>query len=174
VEVLFATGMRVGELAKISTTDVSRRDGTIVVNGKGRKQRLAFLVDARSKQALSEYWDVRARVGGTSEALFTDARGRAVSIQTLSSVVSSLASASGIARRTTPHMLRHSIATMLLANGADIRVVQEFLGHASIVTTQRYTYVSKEGLRASLKATHPNLAQTRNRKRAARPGLAVA
>lgn len=161
VEVLFATGLRVGELVKLNIHDVSVSEGTLVVNGKGRRQRLAMLVDSRSRRALTSYIACRAHRKGTTEALFVNARGGALSTQAVASLVTSLAVIANVRRRVTPHMLRHSVATLLLANGADLRVVQEFLGHASITTTQRYTHVSKEDLRMRLLDTHPNLLQTR-------------
>jgi integrase/recombinase XerD len=89
--------------------------------------------------------------------LFLNARGQRLSTQGISGVLTRLREEAGIQRHITPHMLRHTVATLLLRNGADIRVVQEFLGHASIATTQRYTHITKEHLIGVLRKYHPSL-----------------
>ena len=161
LELLFATGLRIGELVRLALPDVSPEHEALVVNGKGGKQRLAFLVDPRSRKILTRFMTRRKSFGAETESLFVNARHRSLSVQAAAAIVRNSGEAAGIIRRVTPHMLRHSVATMLLTNGANLRIVQEFLGHASIVTTQRYTHVSKETLRASLLDTHPNLLQIR-------------
>ncbi len=157
VELMFATGMRVGEVASLTTADFLEEQRAVVVRGKGDRQRLAFLVDDRSYGVMKRYTASRRRVATNCRALFVNVFSCPLSAQGAAGVVSALARRAGIARRVTPHMLRHSVATLLLSNGADIRIVQEFLGHASISTTQRYTHVSKEHLLSKLKVTHPNL-----------------
>jgi integrase/recombinase XerD len=157
IELAFATGLRVGEVATLRVDDLLAEDRSIIVNGKGDRQRLAFLVDDRSYAAVGRYRAQRARVPGTCSALFVNVFGCPLSTQGIANLVSALATRAGIERRVTPHMLRHTIATLLLRNGADIRIVQEFLGHASISTTQRYTHVAKEHLLAKLRTTHPNI-----------------
>lgn len=161
LELLFATGLRVGELAQLTLPDVSPTHDALVVNGKGGKQRIALLVDPRSRKILAHYIACRRSFGAETESLFVNVCHRPLSVQAAAGIVKNGGEAAGIRRRVTPHMLRHSVATMLLTNGANLRIVQEFLGHASIVTTQRYTHVSKETLRASLLDTHPNLLQIR-------------
>lgn len=157
VELMFATGMRVGEVASLTQSDVLVSERAIIVRGKGDRQRLAFLVDDRSYRALHDYLTRRACQPSTCPALFVNAFRGPLSTQGIANIVGQLAAEAGIERRVTPHMLRHTVATLLLTNGADIRIVQEFLGHASISTTQRYTHVSKEHLLTKLKCTHPNL-----------------
>lgn len=155
VELLFGTGVRVGELVAITLDDISPEQRTIVIRGKGRRQRLAFLLEPQSLGALQTYLRARSRLAVDARALFVNRAGRQLSPHGVAVVLRQLATLAGIARRVTPHMLRHTIATLLLRNGADLRVVQEFLGHASIVMTQRYTQVSKEQLIRSLETYHP-------------------
>ncbi len=166
VELMFATGMRVGEVAQLTAEDLLEDKRSVVVKGKGERHRLAFLIDDRSRDVLLRY--TQAREGLAScRALFLNVFGCPLSPRGIARVIANLARRAGITRRVTPHMLRHTIATLLLSNGADIRIVQEFLGHSSISTTQRYTHVSKEHLVARLKLTHPNLAPVGDRGSAA-------
>jgi site-specific recombinase XerD len=101
--------------------------------------------------------EMRARVGTDSPALFVNASGGRLSTQGITNVIARLRREARIKRHVTPHMLRHTVATLLLKNGVDIRVVQEFLGHASIATTQRYTHVTKEHMVRVLRKRHPSL-----------------
>jgi site-specific recombinase XerD len=155
VEVLLATGIRVGELVLLRVTDWSEATGAFTIQGKGSRQRLALLPDTRSRDLLGAYLAKRQTIGVDHGSLFVNVFGGKLSTQGAANVVSGLATAAGLERRVTPHMLRHTVATMLLRNGADIRVVQEFLGHASIATTQRYTQITKEHLAATLEKFHP-------------------
>lgn len=156
MEVLFATGIRVGELVGLNLKDWREEDASFVVSGKGSRQRLAFLPDDRSLKAVRLYCSSRRAVVNDNEALFLNAAGRRISTQGIARMLKQYAKTAGIVVKVTPHMIRHTVATLLLRFGADIRVVQEVLGHASISTTQRYTYVSKEHLLSTLRARHPN------------------
>jgi integrase/recombinase XerC len=154
-ELLYSTGMRVSELAglKVSDIDFSRR--LVRVMGKGSKERM--LPYGQSAQQAIEAW---IRLGrpkvdlGESDSLLLNSRGKKVGVRQLYSVV-----ANELAKTPTgasgPHTLRHSAATHLLDHGADLRAVQEILGHASLGTTQIYTHVSIERLRASFEQAHP-------------------
>ena len=156
IEILFATGMRVGELVSLRLQDWRAEDASLVVSGKGSRQRLALLPDDRSIKAVEIYLLRRRAVELGHDGLLVNAAGRRISTQGIARVLAATAKAAGVGIRVTPHMIRHTVATLLLRYGADIRVVQEVLGHASIATTQRYTHVSKEHLLATLRARHPS------------------
>ena len=157
VDLLFATGMRVGEVSALDVRDFLVHDGVFKVQGKGGRNRLAFAVDAETLRIQQQHVDARARMEPESPALFLNAAGRRLSTQGISKALAELRKAAGIDRHVTPHMLRHTVATLLLRNGADIRVVQEFLGHSSIATTQRYTHIAKEHLVGVLQKHHPSV-----------------
>ena len=156
VEMLFATGLRVGELAAIDMVDFISDETAFRIRGKGRKERLAFIVDRVASKTHRDYLRARRARATESSALFVNASGTRLSTQGIANVIKRLQVDSRVSRHVTPHMLRHTVATLLLRNGTDIRVVQEFLGHASIATTQRYTHVAKEHLINELQARHPS------------------
>jgi integrase/recombinase XerC len=157
LDLLFATGIRVGEAAAL-TLDSFIEDGkTLNVQGKGRRPRLAFLVDPRSVDLQTLYRATRQSIPATTDSLFLNAFGTPLSTQGMANVLKTLRDQTNLTRHVTPHMIRHTVATLLLRNGADIRVVQEFLGHASIATTQRYTHITKQHLLDALRANHPVL-----------------
>lgn len=157
IEVLFATGIRVGELTSLTIRDIDIEGRQFVINGKGSRQRVARLVDDYSHEALVSYRDLRLSLLSTTDAFFLNLFGGRLSAQGVAYNLSRLATAAGIEKHVTPHMLRHTIATLLLRQGADLRVVQEFLGHSCITTTQRYTHISQEHLEQALRVCHPNL-----------------
>ena len=157
VDLLFATGLRVGEVSKLDLRDFDLQEAVFKVHGKGGRTRLAFAVDSRTRQLQREHLNLRLRINTVNSALFLNASGKRLSTQGIANVIGSLRRQAGIERHVTPHMLRHTVATLLLRNGVDVRVVQEFLGHASIVTTQRYTHVTKEHLVGVLRKHHPSL-----------------
>ena len=156
VDVLFATGMRVGEVSALDTQDFLLQEAMFRVQGKGGRDRLAFAVDDATLQIQWEHLQARTKIITTSAALFLNASGSRLSTQGIANVIAQLREQAGIERHVTPHMLRHTVATLLLRNGVDIRIVQEFLGHASIATTQRYTHITKEHMIAVLRKRHPS------------------
>lgn len=163
VETLYGTGMRISELASLSLRDVDLHDGYLRVIGKGDKERIVPILGVAA-EALGQWIDVdgrgamipvRWRRRSDEEAVFLNQRGGRLSRQGIWLIVRALGDAVGLGDRLTPHVLRHSCATHLLDHGADIRVVQELLGHASIGTTQVYTKVSDDRLVAAWRLAHP-------------------
>ena len=157
VELLYATGIRVGELAGLDVDDLDPDRRTLRVLGKGNKERT---VPYGLPAALAvDDWLRRGRPALATEtsgpALFLGARGKRVDQRQVRSVVHDLLEALGDTAATGPHALRHSAATHLLDGGADLRAVQEILGHSSLATTQIYTHVSVERLRQSYQQAHP-------------------
>jgi integrase/recombinase XerD len=157
VDLLFATGIRVGEASALDIGDFSVREAAFRVQGKGGRDRLAFIVGEETIRIQRAHLEARGSIKTESPSLFINASGRRLSTQGITNVIARLRREARIKRHVTPHMLRHTVATLLLRNGVDIRVVQEFLGHASIATTQRYTHVTKEHMVRVLRKRHPSL-----------------
>jgi site-specific recombinase XerD len=157
IDLLFATGIRVGEASALDIRDFFVREAAFRVQGKGGRDRLAFVVDEETVRIQRAHLEARESIKTESSALFINASGRRLSTQGITNVIARLRKGARIKRHVTPHMLRHTVATLLLRNGLDIRVVQEFLGHASIATTQRYTHVTKEHMVRELRKRHPSL-----------------
>ncbi len=157
VDLLFATGMRVGEVSSLNVDDFSVTELMFRVHGKGGRGRLAYVVDDQTILIQKQHLEARTQLVSESPALFLNAAGERLSTQGIANIIAQFRRDAGIERHITPHMLRHTVATLLLRNGMDIRVVQEFLGHASIATTQRYTHVVKEHLIKELRKHHPSL-----------------
>jgi site-specific recombinase XerD len=149
--------MRVGEASSLDVEDFLTEEGVFRVQGKGGRDRLAFVVDKESIHIQREYLKARARIKIEHSALFLNFSAGRLSTQGIAKLIAQVRRQAKIERHITPHMLRHTVATLLLRNGADIRVVQEFLGHTSIVTTQRYTHITKEHLIKALRKHHPSL-----------------
>lgn len=164
VDLLFATGIRVGEASALDIRDFFVREAAYRVQGKGGRDRLAFIVDEETVAIQRAHLEARGSIKTESPSLFINASGHRLSTQGITNVIARVRRAARIKRHVTPHMLRHTVATLLLRNDVDIRVVQEFLGHASIATTQRYTHVTKEHLVRVLRKRHPSL-NLRARKR---------
>ena len=165
LELLYAGGLRISELVGLDLGDVDLYDGLVRVLGKGNKERVAPL-GRTAREAVGDYLTTgrpelagRLRAGtarsATTSALFLNARGGRLTRQGAWLIVRAAGERAGLQGRLFPHVLRHSCATHMLDRGADIRVVQELLGHASLSTTQVYTKVSPERLRAVYDAAHP-------------------
>jgi site-specific recombinase XerD len=157
IDLLFATGIRVGEASALNVEDFLLTESVFRVQGKGGRDRLAFVVDKKTVRIQLEHLEARSQILTDSRALFLNSAGQRLSTQGMANIISQFRRDAGIERNVTPHMLRHTVATLLLRNGVDIRVVQEFLGHASIATTQRYTHIAKEHLIGVLRKHHPSL-----------------
>jgi integrase/recombinase XerC len=172
LELLYACGLRVAECCGLDLEDVDRRHGTVRVLGKGNRERMIPVGDA-ALAALDHYLEGRgaylggrgANLGGrganlagrgaAAGPLFRNPRGERLTTRSVHRIVGRRARAAGIARRVTPHTLRHTFATHLLGEGADLRLIQELLGHRRLSTTQRYTHVSPEHLMKVYDAAHP-------------------
>ena len=157
VDLLFATGMRVGEASALDINDFNLVESVFRIKGKGGRHRLAFIVDKETIRIQRDHLELRALFESESKALFINAARERLSTQGIANVITAFRQEAGLERNITPHMLRHTVATLLLRNGVDIRVVQEFLGHASIATTQRYTHIAKDHLIGVLRKHHPSL-----------------
>jgi integrase/recombinase XerD len=169
LETLYATGMRISELAGLRLGDLDLGRGLAVAYGKGSKERLVP-VGSHAVSALEAWLGSQGRSAMAparwarrvdAEAVFISTRGRRMSRQAVWQVVRTAATKVKLEDRVSPHVLRHSCATHLLEHGADIRVVQELLGHATITTTQVYTKVSPELLRRVYEQAHPRALVTR-------------
>jgi integrase/recombinase XerD len=158
LELLYGTGARISEVVGLAVDDVSRGDGLVRLAGKGGKQRIVP-VGSYAAAAVDAYL-VRGRPslvasGRGGAALFLNARGGSLSRQSAWAVLRAAAGRAGLTAKVSPHTLRHSFATHLLDGGADVRVVQELLGHASVTTTQIYTLVTVDRLREVYASAHP-------------------
>jgi integrase/recombinase XerD len=157
LELLYASGMRVSELIALNLGDVDREDGFVRCFGKGHKERLIpiyrqaalfveeYLKEGRPSLARSE----------EEKALFLNRRGERLTRQGFWQILKGYAKAAELGEQITPHTLRHSFATHMLSGGADLRSVQELLGHANISTTQVYTHLTSEHLRRTFEKSHP-------------------
>lgn len=157
LDLLFATGMRVGEASALDINDFNVMESVFRIKGKGGRHRLAYIVDKETIRIQRSHLELRASFESESKALFINAARERLSTQGIANVITAFRQEAGLERNITPHMLRHTVATLLLRSGVDIRVVQEFLGHASIATTQRYTHVAKDHLIGVLRKHHPSL-----------------
>lgn len=156
LELLYGTGARITEALALEVDAVAGGEDIIRLSGKGNKQRLVP-VGRPAREAVSDYL-VRARPAfsrGKTHSLFLNTRGGALSRQSAWAVLQATVERAGIKKKVSPHTLRHSFATHLLEGGADVRTVQELLGHSSVTTTQIYTHVSADSLREVWQVSHP-------------------
>ena len=155
LELMYACGLRVSEVVGLDISNLRFADAVVRVMGKGRKERLVPLGRIAAK-ALENYLEKRQKAGaGAGDALFLNARGGRLSTRAVSSMVKKYGLVAGLQKPLTPHAVRHSFATHLLQNGADLRVIQELLGHSSLSTTQRYTHIDVKRLLEVYDKAHP-------------------
>ena len=151
IELLYASGLRVAEGCGLDVDDLDEARRTVRVTGKGDKERVVP-VGETALEALAAHLALRGRQRGP---LFQNARGDRLTTRSAHRIVKRLARRAGLGQRVTPHTLRHSFATHMLGEGADLRLIQELLGHSRLSTTQRYTHVSAEHLMRVYDAAHP-------------------
>lgn len=160
MEVLYATGMRNSELCGLNLGDINLEENEIKVFGKGSKERIV-LISNRARDFLKNYiTKIRPQLsedagGGENAPVFINTSGCRINQRSIYRLIEGCAHKAGLSRKISPHTLRHSFATRLLERGADLRVVQELLGHASISNTQIYTHVSTDRLKQSYLKAHP-------------------
>lgn len=142
VDILISTGIRIAEASNISTVDIIPSERTILIHGKGRKQRLIYISCPQTWTNLMQWLKIRQQLFADTDKVFVNRYGNQLGIHGIEYIYNNLKKEAGINTRSTPHYLRHTFATNLLANGADLRSVQEILGHSSVSTTERYTEVT--------------------------------
>lgn len=158
LETLYSAGLRVSELVGLNLLDADLTDGVLTVRGKGKKERLALLgPDARAAMAqwLTDRLALLEKVGKQSLAVFLNRAGGRLNVRSVGRLLTKYLKVAALDPRTSPHTLRHSFATHMLDAGADIRGVQELLGHKSLTTTQVYTHVTTKRLQQSFQKAHP-------------------
>lgn len=158
LELLYASGIRISELISLRFSNIDFENSIIRVEGKGNKERLVPYNDTSSKYLnlyLNVYRPLLAKKGKTYEELFLNNRGTPISRQGVFKILKALCKTSGIEKNISPHTLRHSFATHLLNNGADLRVIQELLGHEDIETTEIYTHITNKEEKESYDSFKP-------------------
>jgi integrase/recombinase XerC len=158
LETLYSAGLRVSELTGLNLSDVDLDSGTAIIRGKGKRERLAIL-GKHAQQAIANWLAVRQPLlearGKQGEAVFLNKNGTRLTTRSVGRLVAKHLTQAGLDPRTSPHTLRHSFATHLLDRGADVRCVQELLGHQSLSTTQVYTHLTTSRLQESYRQAHP-------------------
>ena len=155
---MYSAGLRVSEAVGLCDGDVDLDEGLLRVRGKGRRERLAPLGSYAAKAVngwLGKRQLAKDEVKGQSAPIFVNKFGKRITTRSIGRMLEKYIRETGLDGRTSPHTLRHSFATHLLDRGADVRSVQELLGHKSLVTTQIYTHVSTAGLRQAYEKAHP-------------------
>lgn len=153
LELAYSAGLRASELVGINLADLNLKEGEMTVLGKGNKERTALFGEAAG-EALARYISSE-RVAGPGEPLFTNQRGIRLTTRTVQNVIKRWAMQAGLPPDVSPHTLRHSFATHMLDGGADLKTVQQLLGHESLAATQVYTHISIERLREAVSEAHP-------------------
>ena len=153
LETLYSTGIRAGELVGINFDDINRNDHLIRIRGKGRKERIVP-VGRKALDAIDAY-AARKNDKDKGASVFTGPSGKRLTARTVQRILGNYRKKLGLSQKASPHTLRHSFATHLLESGADLRAIQELLGHASLSTTQRYTHLNLDSLMETYDKAHP-------------------
>ncbi len=154
LELLYSSGLRVSELTGINMPDLDLKAMSVKVLGKGSKERMAP-IGSKAVHALAKYLPGRLELKPRGDSLFVNSRGGGLTTRSVDRIIKKYAVIAGIPKNISPHVLRHTFATHLLGGGADLRAIQEMLGHKSLSTTQRYTHTSIEKLMEIYDKTHP-------------------
>jgi integrase/recombinase XerC len=154
LELLYSCGLRVSELVGVNLNDLDLESMSVKVLGKGNKERLVPL-GSKASSAIKIYLIQRLDLKPKEDYLFVNSRGGRLTTRSIDRIIKKYAAISGIPKNISPHVLRHTFATHLLGGGADLRAIQEMLGHKSLSTTQRYTHTSVEKLMEIYDKTHP-------------------
>lgn len=144
IDILISTGIRIGEAAQISLDDIIISERIILIHGKGRKQRLIYISSSETWNNLERWIEYRRKYITHTDKVFVNRYGNPISIYGIEYVYNNLKDAANVNYKSTPHYLRHTFASQLLSRGADLRSVQEILGHSSVSTTEIYTEVTSE------------------------------
>lgn len=155
IEILFTTGIRVSELCNIKQDNINIQTGNIKIKGKGDKERIIQICDNEVKKILKEYLYLFSQEIEESKYFLVNRLGNQISEQSVRLMIKKYQKLSGISKHITPHMFRHSFATLLLEEGVDVRYIQHMLGHSSISTTQIYTQVNMKQQKKILNNKHP-------------------
>ena len=156
VELLFGTGLRVSELCSLHIGDIDLQEGLVKVYGKGSRERVIQICQSAILAAIEDYLRISEYQGsGATRPLFLNLRGEALEAQSVRASIKALAREAGISKRVTPHTFRHTLATLLLEEGVDIKYIQTILGHSSLSTTQIYTHVTNTRQKIILRDFHP-------------------
>jgi integrase/recombinase XerC len=154
LELLYSSGLRVSELAGINLSDLNLTNSLVKVLGKGSKERIVPL-GSKAVEAIRRFIEKRHELHPRGDFLFVNSRGDRLTVRSVGRIVKKYSIISGIPKNVSPHVLRHTFATHLLGSGADLRAIQEMLGHSSLSTTQRYTHTSIEKIMEIYDKTHP-------------------
>jgi integrase/recombinase XerD len=162
LELLYASGMRVSELVSLNLNDIDTQGNYVRCFGKGNKERMIPIYQQAARVVDEYIREVRPRLvhSNTETALFVNQRGDRLTRQGLWQILKAYAKSAGLGKQVTPHTLRHSFATHMLSGGADLRSVQELLGHANIATTQIYTHLTSDHIRRTYDKAHPRAKQS--------------
>jgi len=153
LETLYSTGIRASELVGIDHQDINRQDRLIRIRGKGRKERIVP-IGQTALEAIDRYCSAKQAAAGAS-AVFTNPSGKRLTVRSVQRILGNYRKKLGLSTKASPHTMRHSFATHLLESGADLRAIQELLGHASLSTTQRYTHLNLDSLMETYDKAHP-------------------
>lgn len=155
IEILFSTGIRVSELCNIKLNNINLQAGIIKIKGKGDKERIIQICDNEAKKILKEYFELFSEQIRKTNYFLINRLNKQISEQSVRLMIKKYQKISGIEKHITPHMFRHSFATLLLEEGVDVRYIQHMLGHSSISTTQIYTQVNMKHQKKILNTKHP-------------------